>query len=103
MKGLRVLYVDSEMDDYADEVLASLRSNTTLRHLWTGCNTGNPTWRLIELYLHLNRSKRQALIEVDLPLASFPVILEGVSSHPALTYHFLRQKPDLLSNTWKGE
>ena len=97
MKGLRVLYVDSEMDDYADEVLASLRSNTTLRHLWTGRNTRDRTRRLVEYYLHLNRSKRQALREFDLPLALFPVILEGVSSHPALTYHFLRQKPDLCA------
>ena len=102
MKGLRVLYVDSEMDDFADEVLASLRHNTTLRHLWTGRNTRDRTWRLVEYYLHLNRSKRQALTEFDMPLALFPVILEGVSSNAALTYYFLRQKPDLVGMYKRG-
>jgi hypothetical protein len=100
MTGLRDLYVDREMEDFADEVLASLQCNTTLRHLWTGCTARlvqrDPTWRIVEYYLHLNRCKRQALLESGMPVALFPHILEGVSSTPALTYYFLRQKPDLV-------
>jgi len=101
MRGLRTLYIDDDMEDFGDEILTSLQehNNSTLRHLWTGNYSylvdHFQCWKFVDYYLRLNRSKRQALADVDLPISLFPRILEDVSNNPALLYYFLRHKPDL--------
>ncbi len=101
MTGLKDLLVDGEMEDYANEVLQSLASNMTLRYLWTDRSAylfhKDRTWRLVEFYLRLNRAKRRMLVEPGVPISLWPLVLEGISGNPHLTYHILRQKPEIMA------
>eukprot|EP00429_Kryptoperidinium_foliaceum_P010060 CAMPEP_0176001426 /NCGR_PEP_ID=MMETSP0120_2-20121206/116_1 /TAXON_ID=160619 /ORGANISM="Kryptoperidinium foliaceum, Strain CCMP 1326" /LENGTH=194 /DNA_ID=CAMNT_0017333965 /DNA_START=546 /DNA_END=1127 /DNA_ORIENTATION=+ len=99
MKGLKSLYIDGEMEGYADEVLASLQSNMTFTHLWMDRTSylvrKDRKWRLVEFYLRLNRSKRRMLVE-SVHFSLWPGILEGVSGNASVAYYFLRQKPEVM-------
>jgi len=101
MTGLKDLIVDGEMEDFANEVLKSLESNMTLRYLWTDRTAylfhKDRTWRLVEFYLRLNRAKRRMLVEPRVAMSLWSLVLEGISGNPHLTYHILRQKPELMA------
>lgn len=101
MKGLKELFVDGDMEDFAHVVLQSLESNMSLHHLWTDRTTylihRDRTWRQVEFFLRLNRAKRRILVEPSVPVSLWPIVLEGVSGDPRLIYHLLRQKPELIS------
>lgn len=101
MKGLKELLVDGEMEDYANEVLQSLECNMTLRYLWTDRTAylfhKDRTWRLVEFFLRLNRGKRRMLVEPGVPISIWPRVLEGISGNPQITYHILRQKPEIIA------
>lgn len=101
MTGLKELLVDGEMEDYAEEVLHSLESNMTLRYLWTDRTAylfhKDRTWRQVEFFLRLNRGKRRMLVEPGVPISLWPRVLEGISGNPQITYHILRQKPEIIS------
>ena len=101
MKGLKELLVDGEMEDYATDVLKSLETNMTLRYLWTDRTAylfhKDRTWRLVEFYLRLNRGKRRMLVEPGVPISLWPRVLEGISGNPQITYHMLRQKPEIIA------
>lgn len=101
MKGLKSLFVDGDMEEYANEVLQSLESNMTLRYLWTDRSAylfyKDRKWRLVEFFLRLNRGKRRMLVEPGVPISLWSIVLEGISGNPHLTYHILRQKPELMT------
>ena len=101
MKGLKELFVDGDMEDFAHVVLQSLESNMSLHHLWTDRTTylihRDRTWRQVEFFLRLNRAKRRILVEPSVPVSLWPIVLEGVSGDPRLIYHLLRQKPELIA------
>lgn len=100
MKGLKHLFVDGEMQDYASLVLASLQHNMTLTHVWTDrCGylvKSDHQWRLVEFFLRLNRGKRRLLIEPNAPASLWPLALQSISGDPRLVYYMLRHKPEIM-------